>query len=89
MFRDGLDWILGIRPVYDGLMVDPCIPHHWDGYKVVRKFRGAVYEIDVVNPEHIEHGTVEIEINGEKIEGNVLPIYPAGARVMVTATMCR
>ena len=51
MFRDGLDYILGVRPTYDGLMIDPCIPDSWDGYKVTRRFRGATYEIEVTEPQ--------------------------------------
>jgi len=33
-------WILGVKPDYDGLKIDPCIPKAWDGYKVTRYFRG-------------------------------------------------
>ncbi len=40
-------WILGIRPEHDGLRVDPCVPSDWDGFRVVRRFRGATYDITV------------------------------------------
>ena len=49
-------YILGIRPDYNGLVVDPCIPASWDGFTVRREFRGAVYNIEVKNPNHIEKG---------------------------------
>src|SRR5690554_3449049 len=45
-------WILGIRPDYDGLIIDPCIPSDWNGFTVTRKFRGATYRITVKNPSH-------------------------------------
>ena len=39
--------MLGIRPEFDGLVIDPCIPGGWDGFTAVRRFRGAVYEIEM------------------------------------------
>ncbi|MBI2841907.1 MAG: glycosyl transferase family 36 [Armatimonadetes bacterium] len=87
MLRDGIDWILGVRPTYDGLLVDPCIPKVWDGYKITRRFRGATYEIEVRNPDHVEHGVVSIEVDGKKIEGNVLPVLPRGITAKVLVTM--
>ena len=44
-------FILGIKPDYDGLVIEPCIPSHWKGYKVRRKFRDAEYIIRVSNPK--------------------------------------
>ena len=44
-------FILGIKPDYDGLVIEPCIPSHWKGYTVRRKFRDAEYIIRVSNPE--------------------------------------
>ena len=41
-------WILGVRPEYNGLRVDPCIPAEWDGFQTRRSFRGATYEIQVM-----------------------------------------
>lgn len=87
MFRDGLDYILGIRPTYDGLIVDPCIPDSWDGYKVTRKFRGATYEIEVRNPNNVQHGVAKLEIDGKAIEGNVLPVIQKGSTAKVLCVM--
>jgi cellobiose phosphorylase len=83
MFRDGLDYILGIRPTYDGLLIDPCIPDNWDGFKVTRRFRGATYEIEVRNPEHVQRGVARMEMDGKAIEGNVLPATEAGRTAKV------
>jgi cellobiose phosphorylase len=87
MFRDGLDWILGVRPTYDGLIIDPCIPDKWDGFRVVRRFRGATYEIEVKNPKHVQHGVERLEVDGRRIEGNKLPVAEAGETVSVECTM--
>lgn len=87
MFRDGLDYILGVRPSYDGLIVDPCIPQEWDGFKVTRKFRGGTYEIEVKNPSHVQYGVAKMEIDGKQIEGNKLPIITKGSTAKVVCVM--
>nr|AAC45510.1 cellobiose-phosphorylase [Thermoclostridium stercorarium] len=69
-------YILGVRPVYDGLMVDPCIPASWDGFTVTREFRGSKYRIRVENPEHICKGVNKVIMDGKEIEGQVLPVSP-------------
>ena len=67
-------YILGIKPDYEGLLINPCIPKKWDGFKMKRKFRGATYLIDVKNPEHVSKGVKRITVNGTSIEGNLVPI---------------
>lgn len=49
-------YILGIRPYYDGLIIDPCIPSSWDGFEADRFFRGKKVHIKVENPSHIQKG---------------------------------
>lgn len=68
-------WILGIKPDYDGLVIDPCIPATWDGYTIKRIFRGARYTITVENPEHVRRGVKMITVDGYSLEGNVLPMF--------------
>jgi cellobiose phosphorylase len=72
-------YILGIQPDYDGLILDPCIPKSWNGFKVNRKFRGATYNIEFKNPEHVSKGIKELIINGEIIKGNMVPILEQGS----------
>ncbi|MDD5680292.1 MAG: glycosyl transferase family 36 [Candidatus Omnitrophica bacterium] len=59
MFRVLTEWILGVRPGKDGLIVDPCIPKSWKGFKMRRLFRGRMYEIDV---KRNKSGKVEAKI---------------------------
>ncbi len=73
-------YILGIRPDYDGLIVDPCIPKNWDGFTVYRKFRNANYHISVQNPNHISKGIKEIFIDGKPLNGNVIPAFGDGKK---------
>lgn len=66
--------ILGIQPYYDGLIVNPCIPKGWKGYKVSRKFRGTTYNITVENPNGFSKGVAHLQINGNTMEGNKIPL---------------
>jgi cellobiose phosphorylase len=70
--------ILGIKPDYDGLRVDPCIPKGWTGYSVSRRFRGAVYEIELRNPDGVCRGVAKLILDGNELEGNVIPALPGG-----------
>jgi cellobiose phosphorylase len=78
MFRGGLDYVLGVRSNYDGLIVDPSIPFDWKGFKVKRRFRGATYNIEVSNPNGVQHGIASMTIDGKAVEGNVIPTLSEG-----------
>ena len=67
-------FILGIKPTYDGLLIDPCIPAEWAEYTVKRKFRGAEYIIHVRNPHGRCRGVQSIHMDGHPIKGNLLPL---------------
>jgi cellobiose phosphorylase len=72
------NWILGIRPDYDGLVIDPCIPKTWDGFEVMRFFRGATYKISVRNPKHVNKGVTRMVIDGKTLASNVAPFLGDG-----------
>lgn len=75
-------YILGIRPDYNGLIIDPVIPDDWNGFKVSRKFRGSTYTIKVERGSETERG--QLTVNGEGIGGNRVPLADTGAEVNVT-----
>jgi len=77
-FRTCTDWILGVRPSLEGLVIDPCIPSKWPKFTVKRHFRGAIYEINVFNPDRASKGVKTIEVDGKEIQGNVLPDFGKG-----------
>ncbi len=65
-------WILGIRPTYDGLQVSPVVPGIWSRFEALREFRGVRYSIKV---ERSGSGNqVRLEVDGNVIEGNVIPL---------------
>ncbi|MEJ5310531.1 MAG: glycosyl transferase family 36 [Anaerolineae bacterium] len=87
LHRMATHWILGIRPQEDGLLVDPSIPAAWDGYRVTRRFRNAVYEIDVQNPTHVNRGVKAVTVDGRPLEDNVIPVFSDGQRHVVEVVM--
>ncbi len=80
-------FILGIRPEWEGLRVDPCVPGGFGDFTVTRRFRGTVYEITVQNPGHVEKGIVSLRVDGREVEGNVIPFQEGKTLCHVTAVM--
>jgi cellobiose phosphorylase len=87
MFKAATNWILGVRPQYHGLLVDPCIPKAWDSFTVTRHFRNAVYEIKVENPNHVSKGVKDVFVDGEKKAAPILPSFADGKKHAVRITM--
>lgn len=71
-------FILGIKPDYNGLEINPCIPVGWKGFEVTRKFRDATYLIDIKNTG-VNRGVKSITVNGKALSGNIIPLQPAGS----------
>jgi len=69
-------YMLGIRPGFSTLAVDPCIPAEWDGFEAVRRWRGAEYRISVKNPAHVEKGVRQIRVDGA--DAAEIPAYGNG-----------
>ena len=80
-------WILGIKPDYTGLKVDPCIPKAWDGYKVMREFKGSKYEINIKNPNHVSKGVASLVVDGKEVAGNIIPDFKDGKTHQVEVTL--
>jgi cellobiose phosphorylase len=82
------EWIFGIRPRLDGLLVDPCFPSHWKEAAIERVFRGATYAITIKNPHGLQKaGTLNLTLDGNKIGCCVLPVIGDGKRHQVEAFM--
>ena len=67
-------YILGIRPQFSGMLIDPCIPPTWKEYRVLRKFRGKELAITVQNPAGVQKGIKQVTLNGEALRGNFIPL---------------
>ena len=86
-FLDVSQYILGIRPDYDGLVVDPCIPASLNGFSAKRDFRGVTYHITVKNPNGAEKGVASMTVDGTPVEGNMIPFDGSKKEVQVEVVM--
>ncbi|MGE5557283.1 MAG: GH36-type glycosyl hydrolase domain-containing protein [Bacillota bacterium] len=73
-----VEWILGARRSYDGLLIDPCLSSKVPKAKILRTFRGAQYDIELDNTAGRGKGVQSITVDGKRIEGNVLPVFTGG-----------
>ena len=70
-------YMLGIRPQFEELLIDPCIPSEWKEFSVVRKWRGAEFDITVVNPQGVMKGVEKILLDGEEV--SAIPVQKQGS----------
>lgn len=80
-------YMLGIQPQFDHLQIDPCVPADWSEFQVSREFRGAKYEITVLNPDGVMKGVCKLYLDGA--ETKQIPVCEAGSRHEVTVIMGR
>jgi cellobiose phosphorylase len=78
-------WILGIRAELGGLRIDPVLPAAWPGFTASRRFRGATYEISVRKPAGLTGRVGLVCVDGEPIEGTLVPAAAPGRTVVVEA----
>jgi len=79
--------ILGIKPDYEGLRIDPCIPPDWPEFRVVRKFRGATYRILVRNPDGVSRGIRSLTVNGVRADDALVVGAQAGLEYEVEVVL--
>lgn len=75
-------YILGIRPDYNGLVVDPCLPAEINEFKIQRVFRDITYKIAVKKT-----GAKSLTVDGEVVEGSVIPLFDKGTTHAVEVTL--
>jgi cellobiose phosphorylase len=81
MFRISTEWLLGVRPDWEGLRIRPCLPPEWKGFHMRRSFRGARYDIEVVRGRRDE-----VSVDGKRLASDLVPAFADGRthRVLVT-----
>jgi len=82
-YYSATQYILGLRPEIDGLRIDPCIPSDWRGFTATRRFRGRTVQIEVKNPDSVCRGVKSLTLNGETLDGNLLPADMLGSQNQV------
>ncbi len=84
-FMTASQYILGIRPDYEGLLIDPRLPSHMDKVNVTRRFRGITYDITIYNQDGIEGKVGSYVIDGKEYEGNLIPYSSVNKTVIIEA----
>ncbi|MDQ6634647.1 MAG: hypothetical protein M3Z10_07800 [Gemmatimonadota bacterium] len=88
MYRAGVEWLLGIRVRGTRLLIEPCIPAAWPGFRVALRHRSARYDIRVENPGGVCHGAATISLDGIALgETNVLSLADDGHAHQVRVVM--
>ena len=82
-----MQYIIGVRATYEGLLVAPSIPKKWKKWSLKRTFRGTVYNIEFRNPKNVSSGVSEIKVNGQVIEGDIIPATSSKKEVKVLVTL--
>jgi N,N'-diacetylchitobiose phosphorylase len=70
MYAAATQHILGVRPAWDALLVDPCIPPDWGGFTVTRQWRGGTYRITVENPDSVSAGVARAMLTAQSGDGS-------------------
>ena len=77
------EWVIGVRPEWDGMRFDPCLPPSWNGARMTRPWRGATLDITVLRDDSLAPGTARVEVDGRALYGTLLPPLPAGTSANV------
>ncbi len=80
-------YILGVYPTHTGLSINPCIPKGFGDFTLTRKFREGTYTIKVENPGNVEKGIKSITVDGNPIDGCVIPYEKGKTNYDVVVTM--
>jgi cyclic beta-1,2-glucan synthetase len=65
LYRAGIEAILGLRIKGGSVVIDPCIPAAWPGFEMTLRYRGAVYDISIRNPDGVSRGVIAAQLDGE------------------------
>ena len=87
MATAALQYIIGCRPDFKGLCIDPCIPADWKEFSLERVFRGTKYIISVKNPERVNKGVLFLLVDGKVVKGNIIPYKKRVKPVKVIVVM--
>ena len=86
-FLAATEYLLGVKRDYDGLRIDPAIPSKWKTCRMVRAFRGAVYEITIKNPDGVQSGVKELYVDGRLQKDNLISPGEKGKHYKVEVIM--
>ncbi len=77
------EWVLGVRPTWEGLRFDPCLPPGWNRASMMRPWRGARLHVEIERVAGMAGGEVDVTVDGEPLGACALAEVRAGAEVRV------
>lgn len=87
MYQAGLEGILGFKREGDKLVLKPCIPSRWPGYRLTYQYKTTKYEIIVENPMSRMTGCEKITLDEEVLLEPVILLKDDGQVHTVHLTM--
>jgi cyclic beta-1,2-glucan synthetase len=80
MYRVYVEEVLGLKKRGDQLFLDPVIPDWWDEYKMRLRHGEAIYEIEVLNPNHVQSGIAWMELDGQRLDDDFITLDPESVK---------
>jgi cellobiose phosphorylase len=84
------EWVLGVRPEWDGLRVDPVLPPGWTRAGMRRPYRGGLYDIQVERRTDLPgNQQVVVTLNGEQLPADIISPSNEPGRRHAVHVLCR
>jgi cellobiose phosphorylase len=87
MYRAGIEHIIGLKKMGDGLRIDPCIPKGWKEFGISYSYGKSIYEIQVINPLGVNTGVSHVILDNKKVENGIIQLIDDGNQHIVKVNM--
>ncbi|TDL61367.1 NdvB protein [Paenibacillus amylolyticus] len=81
VYRCLIDGLFGLQGHAQGLQVRPLLPEDWNEASVTRLFRGAELNVNMKKDASVQ--TIEVYVDGQRIEGDIIKNIQAGVKYEV------
>ena len=89
MYRLGIEALLGLRRDAGHVWLEPCIPSHWPGFRLLFRFGSTSYHFAVENPQGVQQGIISVTLDGAAVAKLGIPLVDDGIKHEVTVTLGR
>ena len=69
MYRLTVETLLGLQLEVDHLLIAPCIPAHWESYKIHYRYRETFYHITVKHVDEKSEHMIRVTLDGAVVNG--------------------
>lgn len=81
-YNSAIDYMLGVRSDYEGLVIRPCLPSEWSQASVQKSYRGKEFDVQITRT-----GMSTVWLNGKEMEDGFLPLKDCQASNEVRVTV--